>query len=119
MKEKFVDAIVNLMKVKSLISIAAVIVFLVLALNGTLDPNTIKEILMLVFVFYFGTQSGKQTAKDEAEAESKATYATSGYMTYEPIKNDENEHFDTVSTTAIGFEIEGNEPDEDEIEPEK
>jgi len=113
MKEKLTDALVNLLKVKSLISIAAIIVFQVLSLKGVFDTAYIKEILMLVFVFYFGTQSGKQTAREEAEQKVYTLLQAPATAV------DENEDPEYVSTSAIGFDLADDEPDFTENEPEE
>lgn len=123
MKEKLVDALVNLLKVASIISLAAVVVFMVKSLDGTLDTAYIKEILMLVFVFYFGTKSGKQQvqdAVDELSSKLSASTQTAYLLPAASQEEDENEHFDSgISTTAIGFEIEDPELEYREDEPEE
>lgn len=120
MKEKLVDALVNLLKVASLISLAAIVVFVRMSFRGELDTAYVKEILMLVFVFYFGTKQGKQQAEEESKSEAlaKLPTSTSGYMIVAP-KEDEDEHFDSDTVaSAIGFEIEDPELEFREDEPE-
>jgi hypothetical protein len=49
----------NLIKVKTLVTIAVIIVFTVLALNGTLDADKVMMVVTTVIAFYFGTVSEK------------------------------------------------------------
>lgn len=63
MKEKLVDALVNLTKIASIMSLAGTLVFVVKALNNSLETEYIKEIIMIIFIFYFGSKSGEQKAQ--------------------------------------------------------
>ena len=49
----------NLIKVKTLVTIAVIIVFTVLALNGTLDADKVMMVVTTVIAFYFGAVSEK------------------------------------------------------------
>lgn len=55
MKE-FVKNIANLLKVKTIVTIVVMSVFVVLALRGDIDPNNAMIIISMVVSFYFGTQ---------------------------------------------------------------
>lgn len=55
MKE-FVKNIANLLKVKTIVTIVVMAVFVVLALRGDIDPNNAMIIISMVVSFYFGTQ---------------------------------------------------------------
>ncbi len=56
MKENFA----NLLKVKTLVTLAVMGVFTVLSLKGTIDPNNAMIIITTVVSFYFGTQHEKK-----------------------------------------------------------
>lgn len=49
----------NLLKVKTIVTLVVVAVFAVLALNGGIVPDDVKDIVYLVIAFYFGTQHEK------------------------------------------------------------
>lgn len=57
----------NLVKIKSLVTIAVITVFVVLALNGSLAANDAKDIVYIVIAFYFGTQHEKKYVKQADE----------------------------------------------------
>ena len=58
MKELLTN-LANLIKVKTLVTIAVIVVFTVLALNGTLDADKVMMVVTTVIAFYFGTVSEK------------------------------------------------------------
>ena len=49
----------NLIKVKTLVTMAVVAVFTVLALKGEIHPDNVMIIVSMVVSFYFGTQHEK------------------------------------------------------------
>ena len=49
----------NLIKVKTLVTIAVTSVFVILALKGTINPDNVMIIVSMVVSFYFGTQHEK------------------------------------------------------------
>ena len=51
----------NLLKVKTLVTIAVVTVFAVLALQGSISADNVMIIISMVVSFYFGTQHEKKT----------------------------------------------------------
>ena len=53
---KFMENLAALLKVKTLVTIAVIIVFSVLALRGDIGPNEVMIIISMVVSFYFGTQ---------------------------------------------------------------
>lgn len=55
--------LMNLLKVKSLVTIATTIVFCVLLINGVAIPQEFMMIYTTIIAFFFGTQS--QKLKDE------------------------------------------------------
>ena len=56
---KLLTACKNLFKVKTLVTIAVVAVFVVLALRGSISPDNVMIIISMVVSFYFGTQHEK------------------------------------------------------------
>lgn len=59
MKEK----LSNLIDVKSIVTIALTILFIVLAIKGVIDSNAVVTIFTTVIAFYFGTKY-QQTQSD-------------------------------------------------------
>lgn len=54
MKEKIITALLNLIKVKSLVTFTAMGVFVYTVVTGQLEPATTTAIIMLVFQSLFG-----------------------------------------------------------------
>lgn len=50
------DAFIKLLKVKSLMTIAVMFVFVVLALNGTMSDELIASVITAVITYYFTKQ---------------------------------------------------------------
>jgi uncharacterized membrane protein len=50
------NAIANLVKIKSLVTVAVIAVFAVLAFRGDIQPDNVMIIVSMVVSFYFGTQ---------------------------------------------------------------
>lgn len=50
----------NLVKVKTIVTLAVMIVFSVLALKGSITPDNVMIIVSSVIAFYFGTQTKKE-----------------------------------------------------------
>ena len=50
----------NLIKVKTIVTLAVMAVFSVLALKGTITADNVMIIVSTVIAFYFGTQSEKK-----------------------------------------------------------
>ena len=50
----------NLIKVKTIVTMAVVAVFSVLALNGAIRPDDVMLTVSMVISFYFGTQHEKK-----------------------------------------------------------
>ena len=59
-------ALVNLLKVKSVVTIILTLVFAYLAVIGTIDGQQFLTVFSMVMAFYFGTQHEKK-AKEEGE----------------------------------------------------
>lgn len=51
--------IANLIKVKTIVTFCVMVVFVVLALNGSITPDNVMVITSTVIAFYFGTQHEK------------------------------------------------------------
>jgi hypothetical protein len=49
----------NMIKVKTIVTLVVVAVFAVLALNGSIISDDVKDIVYIVIAFYFGTQHEK------------------------------------------------------------
>ena len=49
----------NLIKVKTIVTLAVMAIFTVLALRGDISPDGVKDIVYIVIAFYFGTQHEK------------------------------------------------------------
>ncbi len=47
------NAFINLLKVKSLMTIAVMVVFIVLSLSDKLDPAVISSVITAVITYYF------------------------------------------------------------------
>lgn len=56
-KPTLMDSLVNLLKIKSLVTLALTAVVAVRAINGLMD---IEQIYLMVIAFYFGTQTSKE-----------------------------------------------------------
>ena len=56
----------NLVKVKTIVTLAVVTVFVVLALKGSISADNVMIIISMVVSFYFGTQNEKKSAKTAA-----------------------------------------------------
>lgn len=54
----------NLVKVKTIVTMTVIAVFAVLALNGGISPDDVKDIVYIVVAFYFGTQHEKAEKKE-------------------------------------------------------
>ena len=50
----------NLIKVKTIVTMAVIVVFSVLALRGDIQPDNVMVIVSTVIAFYFGTQHQKR-----------------------------------------------------------
>ena len=68
MKEKFAEALVNILKIKSIVTLITTAVFSVMALRGDIDSDNFMYIFFMIIGFYFGTQKIKE---NEGEVEVK------------------------------------------------
>ena len=56
---KFLENLANMVKVKTLVTVAVVSVFSFLALKGRIDADSVMLIVSMVISFYFGTQNAR------------------------------------------------------------
>ena len=56
----FLQNLANLIKVKTLVTLAVMGVFTVLAINGTITADNVMIVVSTVIAFYFGTQLEKK-----------------------------------------------------------
>ena len=56
----FLESLIALLKVKTIVTLVVIAVFAVLALRGDIDPNNTMIIISMVVSFYFGTQHEKK-----------------------------------------------------------
>lgn len=59
--KNFIQNLANLLKVKTLVTFAVVLVFDVLALRGDITPDNVMILATNVVSFYFGTQHEKKS----------------------------------------------------------
>ena len=59
MKELLKNA-ANLVKVKTIVTLAVIAVFVILALRGSISADNVMIIISMVVSFYFGTQHEKK-----------------------------------------------------------
>lgn len=58
--EKFIQSLVGLLKVKTIVTIVVMAVFAVLSLKGSISADNAMIIISMVVSFYFGTQHQKK-----------------------------------------------------------
>ena len=56
----FLKNLTNLLKVKTIVTLAVIAVFTVLAIRGDITPESVMVIVSTVIAFYFGTQHEKK-----------------------------------------------------------
>lgn len=59
---KLIENLANLIKVKTLVTLAVIAVFVVLSLTGAISADNVMIIISMVVSFYFGTQHEKKAA---------------------------------------------------------
>ena len=57
---EFLKNLANLIKVKTIVTLAVMGVFTTLALNGAITPDNVMIVVSTVIAFYFGTQLEKK-----------------------------------------------------------
>lgn len=56
----FSKNLASLVKVKTIVTLIVITVFSILALRGAITPADVKDVVMIVIAFYFGTQHEKK-----------------------------------------------------------
>lgn len=69
----FMKNLANLIKVKTIVTLAVIFVFAVLALRGDITPDNVMIIVSCVVSFYFGTQYEKKNTTNAAPVEVTET----------------------------------------------
>ena len=93
-KEYVVSHIVNLIKIKSVLTLALTATFVVMALRGEIAPDQFIMIFTTVIAFYFGSQTKKEetpTTEDNTQAETVVVEAPSTVQydaVYEPSEEE-------------------------------
>ena len=62
--KSLINQLINLLKVKSIVTFVIIAVFAILALRGDIDPNDVNVVVASVIAFYFGTQHEKSGKGD-------------------------------------------------------
>lgn len=68
--KNFGKNLAELVKVKTIVTLVVILVFTVLALRGTIEPDSVMYIVTTVVAFYFGTQH-EQKFKDSTDNHEK------------------------------------------------
>lgn len=69
MSKELKKAFVNLLKVKSIVTIILTAVFAYLSIIGVVDGQQFLTVFSMVMAFYFGTQHEKKAKEETEEAE--------------------------------------------------
>lgn len=64
MKE-VIQKVAELLKVKTIVTFAVVLIFSVMALKGQIQPDNVMIIVSMVVSFYFGTQHEKSEKNEQ------------------------------------------------------
>lgn len=57
---KIVENFAALIKVKTIVTLVVIVIFSVLALRKDIEPGNVKDVVMMVLAFYFGTQTERK-----------------------------------------------------------
>ncbi|MEA4972903.1 MAG: hypothetical protein VB119_06940 [Candidatus Metalachnospira sp.] len=60
------NAIVKLMKVKTLVTLTLTAVFAIMSCTGKIEPREFITVFTVIISFYFGTQHEKDSSGDES-----------------------------------------------------
>lgn len=83
--KNFVENLSNLVKVKTIVTLAVITVFVVLALRGDITPDNVMVIVSTVVAFYFGTQHEKTVSNsDTAQAPTEPSNTVTEEAEYIP-----------------------------------
>lgn len=59
------DILKKLLNVKSILSLSGAVVFIVLAINGSLTIENVMVVLVMIFQSFFGYQNSKSTTTNK------------------------------------------------------
>ncbi len=65
------DIIANLLKIKSLMTLAVMAVFTLLSLNGSLEPAVTASVISSVITYYFTKESGNSAPVETTSVQIK------------------------------------------------
>ena len=85
LKEYVVSHIVNLIKIKSVVTLALTAAFVILALRGEIVPDQFLVIFTTVIGFYFGTQKDKTETAETKEEKAQVYTPESGEIVYDAV----------------------------------
>ncbi len=68
---KFKDNLAALVKVKTIVTLAVILVFAVLSVTGKIGADNVMIVVSSVISFYFGTQHEKSAAAGDPSAASQ------------------------------------------------
>jgi hypothetical protein len=63
MKEKLIERVINLLTIKSLVTLQLTAVFCYLSVIGTVSPEIFMTVFVVVIGFYYGTQKVKENVQ--------------------------------------------------------
>lgn len=63
--QKLLNNLADLIKVKTIVTLVIMVVFVVLSLRGAFQPELVMSIITMVVAFYFGTQSEKREQNED------------------------------------------------------
>lgn len=66
--EVFANRIANLLKVKSLVTLALTAAFVYLCITGKISSDQFLTVFTVVIAFYYGTQAGRREAVEKGSA---------------------------------------------------
>ncbi len=70
----FLKNLADLIKVKTIVTLLVMMVFVVMSLRGDFQPATVENVVLIVIAFYFGTQHEKRAAaKTQTKTDSEGT----------------------------------------------
>lgn len=58
--KNIIENLANLIKVKTIVTFAVVLIFSILALRGDIPSDNVQNVTLMVIAFYFGTQHEKK-----------------------------------------------------------
>ena len=83
---KLIENLANLIKVKTLVTLAVIAVFVVLSLSGAISADNVMIIISMVVSFYFGTQHEKTAPVETAAPDNPTPVAVVAEETYSEKK---------------------------------